>query len=505
MMETALNKAEINCLERVFSVCVGCEETAESVVPDILPDICKIADADGLVLLRSKVAEQGRVSVNGTINATVLYLPEDGSGVCRLSIDVPYSISYECVDVSEASHPETSVRLRSIDARMLNPRKVLIRADVEAEIRVYNKSAYSVSNGIDAEEETSIQVLSNSFAFMPVISAKEKTFVMTDEYQIPANMPALDVLLRERLELFVDDIKSVGNKIIFKGIAKFDLMYASAQGDVLSTTWSSSFSQILEMNEIDENPEVKVTLMLTGAYFEPMDTANDGRVITAELHVVAQATCIEQREYSYISDAYSNKFLLDIQRETVSLRSAERASTQRETIHDFLETSTPVGELVSVYTRPGIISVNEGDVKCAISVHAIYKDPGGELISMSKKINADFYFEIDEGTALESLAVRSIEEYATPSAGGLEIRIPVEITAEIYKNIIVETVSGIVEDRGSPIDLSDSPSIIVLQNSSDDLWKLAKKYHSTQTLIKEANKISCIEEAEDILLVPVHR
>lgn len=502
MMEAALNRIEINGLKRVCSACISCEETAESVVPDVLPDICEIVDADGIVLLRTKTAETGRVSLSGIVNTTVLYMPEDGSGICRLSIEMPFSISYDCGEVDENSRPEAMVRLRTMDARMLNPRKVLIRADLEADICAYNESTRTVCGGIEDGSEAGIHILGREFSFTSVSSVKEKTFVLTDEYQLPASMPPLGVMLKERLELSVDDVKSVGNKMIFKGIAKFDLLYTGEEGEPLSAAWSSSFSQILEMDVVCDNPEMQVSLMLTGAYFEPLDTAQDGRVITTELHIVAQAKCMERTECAYIADAYSNRYDLNMRTESMEFYSVERSVALRETVRDLMETPESVNEIVGVYTAFGQVAVEQGTVRCPVSVRAIYKDAGGVLLSSTKRVMAQCAFEVEERAYLEGVTVRCAEVYASPVSGGIDLRLPVDVTANICKKIKIDAVTEITADTEQPISTASTPSVTVLQSPSSDLWTLAKKYRSTPELILAANKITSIEEADGLILIP---
>lgn len=503
MMEATLKRIEIDCLERVFSACVSCEETAESVVPDVLPDICEIIDADGLVLLKSKTVEQGRMHLSGNISATVLYMPESASNLCRVCVDVPYSISYECAELSEDCRPEALLRLRSIDARMLNPRKILVRADVEANMCAYKECVCCMCCGLEDSTPMPVEVLENDFSFTPITSVREKTFVLSDEYQLPASKPALGQILKERMQLSVDDVKTVGNKLVFKGIARLEILYLGVEGELANATWSSSFSQIMEMDSIGENPEMKVSLMLTGAYFEPLETAQDGSVITAELHILAQAVCMDRTERSYIADAYSNRFNLDVQRESLSMYSFERAMSLRENVRETIETPSTVKELVDVYINEGTHTADEGgNIRCPIVVCAIYKDEAEAIISVTKRITIESRIDIDPEMLIEGLSVSCAEVYGSPASGGLELRLTADISANICRNLSLNSIAGISADEEEPLDISSTPSVTVLQRPTGDLWALAKKYHSTRELIMTANNIGDIDEAEGILLIP---
>ena len=497
-MEAGHNRIDFSCFEKVLSVCVCGEETAETVVPDVLPDICRIVDADGIVTLRSKTADQGTASVSGTISATVLYVPEGGTGVCRLSMDIPYSLSHACGAVNESSIPEASVRLCSIDARMLNPRKVLVRADLEAQIYAYNSGMRSVNGSTDAETDTNI--LNKEISYTTVTSAGEKTFIITDEYQLPANLPKLDVMLKEKLELSVDEVKPVGNKVLFKGIARFELMYAGPEGQIASTAWSSSFSQILE-SESDGEPELRVMLMPTGVYFEPLDTA-EGRVIKGEIHAVAQAVSLQRTEASFVMDAYSNKFDIEMEKEHVELSLNQPQISFRETIHELMEIPGSISEVIGVYAKTGAVSIDESELSCPVTVSIIYCDESGEMLSLYRKISLSISHEIAAELTVESIASRCIEPYAAPAAGGIDLRLPVDITISVQKNVSFEAVVKITRNTDEEKDSTGLPSVVALQGTKEDLWSLAKRYRSTPELILAANNIADLSEAEGVILVP---
>lgn len=79
-MDLNLKQEEIRYIKAVYRNTLVKEETAEVVVPDSLPDIMRIIDADAVALLRSKEADGGRVTITGIVNVSVIYIPD---GVAR--------------------------------------------------------------------------------------------------------------------------------------------------------------------------------------------------------------------------------------------------------------------------------------------------------------------------------------------------------------------------------------------------------------------------------------
>lgn len=85
-MELELERNELSCYDTVLDTCVFPEETMEMIVPDACPDILRLVDTCGTVLMKSKEAQDGRAEAAGTVCCAVLYQPEGGGGIDRKSV-----------------------------------------------------------------------------------------------------------------------------------------------------------------------------------------------------------------------------------------------------------------------------------------------------------------------------------------------------------------------------------------------------------------------------------
>ena len=66
-MELELDRTQRSGYEAVLDTTVCREETLESIVPDACPDILRICDTEGVVCLRDKVLQDGRVELSGSV------------------------------------------------------------------------------------------------------------------------------------------------------------------------------------------------------------------------------------------------------------------------------------------------------------------------------------------------------------------------------------------------------------------------------------------------------
>ena len=79
-MELQLHRIGHDFYERVELPPFSCETIRENIVPDSCSDIARIVDTRGLVYLTGRnLAADGRFTVTGAVDVSVLYIPEQGS------------------------------------------------------------------------------------------------------------------------------------------------------------------------------------------------------------------------------------------------------------------------------------------------------------------------------------------------------------------------------------------------------------------------------------------
>lgn len=497
-MEIGLNKTSISCYKRVYCGNISREESMEMVVPDVMPDIGEIISSNGLVFLRSKELAAGKLALSGTISTTVLYHPDGEAASCKLNLELPYAIHMEIAVINEHCLASASVRLTYIEARALNPRKIMVRAGLCAHASCYLADKIAFGTEIDAEIDIDTHMKPSTVSADIVSGVWEKTFVLTDEYPLSGAKAAAAELIHQNIELTPDDVKFVGTKMVFKGLVKADLLWRGEDDNLYASAFSSSFSQILELGVQADTSNTLLELMLTGAYFDFTPTSGDNRTVSAELHILAQATCVEPREIVYISDAYSNTHMLDQNYGPAENLCAETPVVLRDNMRGVIETPIAVREILQVMADVGVWNTTESGYCCPINVKILFRNEEGVTCGLVRSFTAKWELDYKEAVDVDLLSVRCTELFATLTAGGIEVRLLAEAQALERRNMTVLPVESLTADEDSPIDLSILPSVVVLPEKQDDLWSLAKKYHSTLDLIQAANA----DVSSNILLIP---
>ena len=494
----------------VFTSTIAHEETAELIVPDAQPDILRFVETGATALMRSKEADPGQVRVTGMIDVCVTYLPDGGGGVRKLETGIPFTAQADSPEITPECLICARVLETAADARMINPRKILIRVNLSVEVLCCTAQELDIAARLDAAEAAAAQPLPGSCCIQALCAVTEKTFLISDDLSVPPLKAPGAELLRSRYTLGHAAYSVAGSRVVIRGEAAVELLYRPEGGGIAGFSYTVPYSQMIEFDAPCEDGAVDVWPMLTGAYLSP-DGDEPGRY-TLELHAVVQCACYTRRELSYVADVYSTRYALDCTEENYTLRSLEECGAVSTVIRGTVPASAPVSTVVSanVYLSQPVTDRSGGGQTAAVSAEVvlIYETEDGRILSAAQKLSGTTPLEGDADSVYVLSAAWNGECHTSVTASGVDVRIPVELTVRRFFLHRFTAVTGASYDPEKPLNWAGRPSVVLRRFAAgDSVWALAKKYGSTRQLICQANGLG--EETEirvgDMLLIPRRR
>ena len=291
-------------------------------MPDYLPDIARIVDASGCLFLRSREIADGKAQVSGMVRMTLLYVAEDAQGMKSFEYTLPLDETIEGRALSGSADSCLDGRLCSCEVRMLNPRKVFTRVNVELTLTPYVPASLSVCSGVKEQEAYKIETLCEKKDIGIIRAIREKDFTFSDEVLLSGTKEPIQELLRTKCALRVTDCKSIGNKIVLKGVARLDAIYLDESGNLASMSSELPFSQILDgLAEDEGETTVRASLRLTGAeiHVGSESEPDNNRAISLRLYISAFTAVREVKSVCCVADLYSTAYDLTAKTETVEL------------------------------------------------------------------------------------------------------------------------------------------------------------------------------------------
>ncbi len=508
-MEFELDRMQMNGFDALLDATLRREETLEMIVPDACPDIQRIVETDGRVLLRSREAADGRVEVAGTIRASVLYLPDGETGLRHLEVTIPFTCSAESPEVGPGCTVVAAGRLCHADTRAVNPRKVLVRAEAAVDVTVFGPRVENIcAQVLDTAGEGIEQLTETQEAYLTAC-VQEKPFPFSDAVALSASKPAAVELLKSRISLNRGESKIIGNKLIFKGSANVTLLYRGEDDGVYSAGAELPFSQIMEVSGVAEDAECDMALALTGADCA-LDAQEDGRSVSVQIEVLAQAVIREDRVLQVLSDAYSTKEPLTAEWETCSMDSRLDRGARSQSFREVWETPNPVREISDCRLAVGQVTQSwEGEkliLTAQVEVQALYTNEEGELFSLQQPVTVPCTLDLPEGCRCFCQCDGVGDVYAAPAPGGVEVRFALDFR---YCALSRRQIIALKDLRqGEPRDESGPQPSLVLRmlEPGERLWDVAKTYGTTIADIISANELEGEAAAGGrLLLIPRRR
>ena len=242
-MELELKKECLDTYELGEPQTLTQEETAETIVPDYCPDIARIISAEGVVCLHGGTEQDG---VTGTVRVTVLYTPENESGVRALEFAMPFSAQGE--GLAGCAHVVVETEIELLESRMLNPRKIFTRCMLVTHLAGCRKVCLTISS--DAETDPALLVekrcCGQTVSLLRQVAEKDLTFSETMSLSLGREGAA--ELLHCRANGIVTETKAIGNKLIFKGVFLVSALYRTiAASDMLFVVAAGNDGADLEL------------------------------------------------------------------------------------------------------------------------------------------------------------------------------------------------------------------------------------------------------------------
>mgnify|MGYP001117571203 CR=1 FL=1 len=387
-MELELERTEWNGYETILDTTVCREETLEAIVPDACPDILRICDVEGTAYLAGKEAQEGRVELSGTVRAVLLYLPDGGQGVRRMEVTLPFTCTADAAAITPACLVTAVPRVQSADARLLNPRKVLVRASLAADIQVFRPAARQVCSGIAEGESAGVEQRSEQYDTCDVVCVQEKSFTFADDLTLSGGKPEAEELLKTRAYLRCGETKVIGNKLIFKGETFLQLLCRASDNTLFSAEFQLPFSQIMEVSGAGEESVCQVQVVLTD--LDCTLDQGDGRTISVSMGLLAQAVVRDTRTLELLTDVYSTAYPLTAERKSCTLRRLVEHGEREAAVREILETGQLAQEVSDAYVTLGAVTQSREGTRLTLAAEAyvtvLYRTEDGACSSVTRQL-----------------------------------------------------------------------------------------------------------------------
>ena len=487
------------------------------IVPDTMSDMAEVILDSGLIQLEPVKVQRERITVRGKLDFHVLYRKEEG-GLQALGGSIPFEEAINVPDLDEKDYVSVSWQLEDLNTEMIHSRKLGIKAIVTLEAKA--ESLYDTEAAVDVrgeDDEIHLQVRRERIPAAAIALRRKDTYRLKQDITLPGSKPVIERMLWTEMKLAGCQAKPLDGQIHLEGtLMVFALYEGGESGMVQWVEEGIPFSGEVEMQgaAADMIPIIGLKLIHRDLEERP-DYDGEMRELSVDAVIELDVRLYEEQELELLQDLYATN------REIV-LDTGEAVFDQILT-RNFGKCR--VAEKVEMETDPRVLQIchssgsvkldgvevreNELAVDGVLEVKLLYlTDEDARPVQAATRL-VPFHYEAETpGITEDSIwyLEPGLEQLTAVMAGGGQAELRGVITLDLFV-LQPETRQIILQAQVHPVDtekMKAMPGIVgYLVQPGDSLWDVAKRFHTTEKSILEANELpgDAIKAGDCLILV----
>ena len=490
MIETSREKINISrkIVERKEIIFVE----GEMIIPDAKPDILNPVSLSGIPTIYRKEAMQGKIRIDGNINTYIMYMSDGEVNETRgINTSLDFSEVFEITQSVEGADVNLDTRVKSIDCKVINERKISLKAAVEIKIQMSSNEEIEVIG--DMKQENDLQVLKENLHVNSLIGKGNTKIHGKETIQINTE-DNLAEILKANVTLIDKDTKVSYNKVLTKADAEIKILYLTEENNIRLVVGKIPIVGFIDLQNITENSICDVNYEIQNLIIKPNNVEEHS--VYVELETEINCIAYETKEINIIRDVYSPYEDIKVNMKQVNTVESKKVIREKNQIKEKISIEGIENRnILDVEATPIIKNENKNgtDLKyeCEMELKFILMNKETSKIEIKKeKVPFDFSTNIiEEGNnVLTNIDIEvGAQDYIIQTNNEVNCNIDINFSVEVEKNLVLQVIDNI-EENGEK-KLQKYSVIIYIVKKGDTLWKIAKRFGSTVEDIVRVNKI----------------
>ena len=471
------------------------------IVPDIKPDIAEILRVGAQPYIEEDKAAEDRVGFKGGLRLCIIYMAKKAEKPVHSMQDTLNFEDFINIDgVTRLSDVQTWVKLTHLEYKLINDRKVGIKAIVTVSACAWQKEVNeilqdAVGNGLQLKKCT--------VAMNRSTNNKKDRFVIKEQLNMDRSKPNIGQILECDVNISQKEVRAVNGGVSVKGESAVSVLYTGEDQESIVEVgefWVP-FNGVVEIDEVTQDmyPHADLMVEKVDAYVLPNEDGED-RVVDLEITVQAVAGAEETKKQEFITDAYTTHGQLELETEDMEYQQTVGRNTTRANIKETLTLDKAMPDMMQVVKAWGMAMMDDSmvmedkvtvDGAVALQVMYIAKDDDSPVEVAEFMIPFEQSIEVMGAKPDDDAEVNvGVEKVSINMLSGREIEATVTLIMEtkVTRNEVQEVINGIEESQEVCPKKMYSVVVYVVQKG-DSLWTIAKKYNTTVDDILQVNDI----------------
>lgn len=471
----------------------------DMIVPDSKPDILNTISTSGVVSIYKEEVQDGKIRIDGSINTYIMYMPDGTEDAVRgLNTTIDFSENISVSNVQDGMNAVVKAKIKTIEARVINGRKVGIKASLEVSIKVYQDENVEFVN--DIQNDCGVQMLKDSLNVNSLIGSGNTKIYAKENIQIDSS-DNLAEILRASVQIVGRDVKLSYNKVLTKAELEIQIMYLTEASTINKVTYKIPAVGFVDINDVNENSLCDVNYEVRNIVIKPNSQEEHSIYVEIELDVMASA--YEEKQINLIQDMYSPTQNLEFNKKIAQTITNKGRVVGTKEIRERVNLKDIDGEnLIDVDIRNSLINENKINSKIMyeeeLSLKFIFQNSKSQIDIREVKIPFEYVIDnLENGEQLNTNCRFEVQnkDFVIQDGGNIDCNIDLSVNTDMYRNANINIIDD-VKEAGNR-ENQDYSLIIYIVKKGDTLWEIAKRFGSTVDAIANNNEL---ENANSLIL-----
>ena len=468
----------------------------DAIVLDIKPDILNAISTSGTICIYKKEIQNGKVKVEGKINTYIMYYADTEDGYIRsLNTNLDFSQSFNIPEAQEGMDLNLDLSVRSIDCKVLNGRKVNIKAIVDVNITILANEKVDFIKQVDNIKD--IQLLNESFRINSLIGKGETKTYAKDTIKLDV-ADNLSEVMKTNFRIINSDVKISYNKVLVKSDLEAKVLYLTDDNRINSVETIIPIMGFIDIQDVTEDNICDVEYEICNVIVDPKNAEEHAIYVEVEIKIYCAA--YKNNELNIVQDLYSPNVELNFtQKQIQAMQSKENLQDvcsirSKQVMPELNGEKIYDVDILPIITNQTILQdkiLYEGEVKLNF-VYSTNNSTGIETKEISLPFNFNMQCQnITQVTSVNTRMEIGLQNFVITSDNSVDIKIDLIFKVSMSNNANINIIDNIEVNENNIINKYSM--VVYFVKPGDSLWKIAKKFGSTVNAITETNGIEQVD------------
>ena len=419
----------------------------DAIIPDVKPDILGTISTSGTVCIYKKEIQDGKIKIDGTINTYIMYLADSESNNIRsinTNLDFSQTINTEKAKIN--MNLENTFTLKEIECKVLNGRKVNIKAVLEVETKMFSNENIDIVKGV--EDLRDVQTLNNNININTLIGEGSTKVYAKDTFSID-NIDNLAEVMKSDIRIINKESKISYNKVLVKSDLEVKVLYLTEDNRINTLQKTIPVMGFVDIKDVNDESLCNIKYEVRNVLIKPNNVEEHSIYVEVELEIYCQA--YENRQLDIIQDLYSPTIDLTFEQKRIKVMQKKDCIQnvcnirEKQTIPEIGNNKLYDVEVTPIINNQKILNdriMYDGEV----SLNFIFASNTQGGIN-TKKVNIPFNFNIDANGIVPTSNINTnieigMQDFIVMPDESIDIKVDLNFSVEYSRNLDINIIEN---------------------------------------------------------------